>query len=152
MQVKLAGICFESLVNGEGLRRVYFAQGCRHNCPGCFNPETHSMDGGQLFDCDFLVEDYLKCGYLKGVTFSGGGPFEQPEAFGYLSEKFKEHGVNIWCYTGYTYEYLSNSNQFKKILNNIDVLVDGKFIKELPDNSRRFCGSKNQRIIKLSQN
>ncbi|MDP4090948.1 MAG: 4Fe-4S cluster-binding domain-containing protein, partial [Bacillota bacterium] len=97
--VKLSGIAFESLVNGPGIRRVLFSQGCRHNCEGCFNPDTHSFEGGEEFSADYLVEDILKNPMLKGVTFSGGDPLEQADKFAYIAGKLKKHGLSIWSYT-----------------------------------------------------
>ena len=79
--VRLAGIAYESLVNGPGMRRVFFAQGCKHKCEGCFNPETHSFDGGEIMDMDKLIKDVLDNPMLKGVTFSGGDPIEQAHSF-----------------------------------------------------------------------
>ena len=55
--VRLAGIAYESLVNGPGMRRVFFAQGCKHNCNGCFNLETHNFDGGEIMDMDMLYHN-----------------------------------------------------------------------------------------------
>ena len=75
--VRLAGIAYESLVNGPGMRRVYFAQGCKHNCEGCFNKDTHDFNGGELKDMDELIDDAIGNPMLKGVTFSGGDPLEQ---------------------------------------------------------------------------
>jgi len=72
--VKLSGMINESLVNGPGMRRVFFAQGCKHNCKSCFNPETHKFEGGQELEVEKLVEDIKKNPLLKGVTFSGGDP------------------------------------------------------------------------------
>ena len=70
-KIRLAGIAYESLVNGPGMRRVYFSQGCRHNCEGCFNPDTHDFNGGEERDMDELIEDALDNPLLKGITFSG---------------------------------------------------------------------------------
>ena len=102
--VRLAGIVYESLVNGPGMRRVFFAQGCKHKCEGCFNPETHSVDGGEIMDMDKLIKDVLDNPMLKGVTFSGGDPIEQADSFSYMAKVFKNSNLNIWCYTGYTFE------------------------------------------------
>ncbi|WP_426348177.1 anaerobic ribonucleoside-triphosphate reductase activating protein [Alloiococcus sp. CFN-8] len=150
-KIRLAGILKESLVNGPGMRRVFFSQGCSHDCIGCFNPDTHDFNGGFLWDRDELIKEVLDNPLLKGVTFSGGDPFEQPEAFGYMAENLKKHGVNIWSYTGYTFEYLVE-NMHKKpyweiMLNSIDVLVDGKFQEELKEDNLKYRGSSNQRII-----
>lgn len=153
--IRLAGITYESLVNGPGIRRVFFSQGCRHNCKGCFNPSTHAFDGGELKDMDELLEDVKENPMLHGVTFSGGDPFEQAEEFSYMGEKIKEFGLNIWCYTGYVFEYIfENRNKVKgwnRLLNCIDVLVDGKFDEKKYDPNLKFKGSSNQRIIDVKK-
>ena len=149
--VRLAGICYESLVNGPGLRRVLFAQGCTHNCSGCFNPSTHSFEGGQLMDMEHIVYDIKSNPMLRGITFSGGECWEQADKFAYIAENVKNPNFNIWCYTGYTFEYiLKHQNErkgWKDFLQNIDVLVDGKFDEEKKDTRIKFRGSHNQRII-----
>lgn len=149
--VKLSGIAYESLVNGPGVRRVLFSQGCRHNCKGCFNPDTHCFDGGRAFNADELVTDILKNPMLKGVTFSGGDPLEQADKFAYIAGKLKKKGLSIWSYTGYTFEYIrENAHKYKgweELLNSIDVLVDGRFEHEKKLDGLRFRGSANQRII-----
>ncbi|AKN33231.1 ribonucleoside-triphosphate reductase activating protein [Clostridium carboxidivorans P7] len=153
--IRLSGIIYESLVNGPGLRRVLFSQGCKHNCKGCFNPSTHCYDGGELRDMDELLDDIRKNPMLKGVTFSGGDPFEQASEFSYLAEKIKETNLNIWCYTGYTFEYIfehrNEHEGWEQLLNNIDVLVDGKFEEDKKSNNLKYRGSSNQRIIDVKK-
>lgn len=154
-KIRLAGICYESLVNGPGLRRVLFSQGCSHNCKGCFNPTTHCYDGGEIKDMDEIIKNIKSNPMLKGVTFSGGDPFEQSEEFSYLAEKIKALNLNIWCYTGYTIEHLlenkENIQGWKKLLNNIDVLVDGKFEEDKQAGNHKFRGSSNQRLINVPE-
>lgn len=154
-QVRLSGIAFESLVNGPGLRRVIFAQGCIHNCKGCFNPDTHDMQGGQMMDMDKIINDVKSNPMIRGITFSGGDCLEQADKFAYMAKKFKELGLNIWCYTGYTYEYiLENKDErigWSELLNSIDVLIDGKFEENKGDMSLRYKGSSNQRIIDVKE-
>ena len=154
-KVRLSGIAYESLVNGPGMRRVFFAQGCKHNCDGCFNPETHDFSGGEEVDMDELIQDVLSNKMIKGVTFSGGDPLEQADRFAYMAKKFKDKGLNIWCYTGYTLENLleimKNDNGIKDLLKNIDVLVDGKFQLANRKAGLRFRGSSNQRIIEIKE-
>ena len=151
--VRLAGIAYESLVNGPGMRRVFFAQGCKHKCEGCFNPETHSFDDGEIMDMDKLIKDVLDNPMLKGVTFSGGDPIEQAHSFAYMAKAFKNSNLNIWCYTGYTFEELLEAmkvdTSLRDFLNNIDVLVDGRFVEEKKDPTLKFRGSSNQRILDL---
>lgn len=152
--IRLAGIIHESLVNGPGIRRVLFSQGCIHNCLGCFNKETHPFDQGKEYDMDEIIRDILINPIIKGVTFSGGDPFEQGEKFSYISKKLKEKNINIWCYTGYTYEYIISNKEiigFCELINNIDVLVDGKFQLEKQKEGLKYRGSSNQRIIDVKE-
>ena len=131
-KIRLAGIAYESLVNGPGLRRVYFAQGCSHNCKGCFNPSTHNFEGGQLFEIDKLISSLKNNPMIHGITFSGGDPFYQAKNFNELANQIKalNRDLSIWCYTGFTFDEIINSNNTDMInlLKNIDVLVDGKFV------------------------
>ena len=152
---RLAGIAYESLVNGPGMRRVFFAQGCKHKCKGCFNPETHSFEGGKIMDMDKLINDVLDNPMLKGVTFSGGDPIEQAHSFSYMAKAFKNSNLDIWCYTGYTFEELLEAmkvdTSIKELLNNIDVLVDGKFEINNKKEGLKYKGSSNQRIIDVKK-
>lgn len=154
-EIRLAGIIYESLVNGPGMRRVFFAQGCKHNCKGCFNPETHDFIGGEIKDMDDLIKDTLDNPMIKGVTFSGGDPLEQAEKFAYMAKKFKEKGLNVWSYTGYTYEEIlrckDNRVGWNDFINNIDVLVDGEFQIDKKDENLKYRGSSNQRIIDVKE-
>ena len=106
-----------------------------------------------MIDVDQEVEKTVYASYLAGVTFSGGDPFDQPEPFAYLAKQLKKHNINIWSYTGYTWEQLielaKTNIHIKELLENIDVLVDGPFMKELMDDNIEWRGSKNQRIIKV---
>ena len=150
-KIRLSAVIGDSLVNGKGLRKAFFSQGCSHRCKGCFNEHTWSFDGGQICDVDQLVQDTLRESYLSGVTFTGGDPFEQPEPFGYMAEQFHKHGVNIWAYTGYTFEELlelaKKDKNIKRMLNNIDVIVDGPFQENKMSDQVLYRGSYNQRII-----
>ena len=153
--IRLSGIAYESLVNGPGMRRVFFAQGCNHNCKGCFNADTHDFNGGEERDIDELISDTLKNPILKGVTFSGGDPFEQADKFAYMAKLFKDNGLNVWSYTGYTYEYIMENKDKRlgwgELLNNIDVLVDGRFEEEKMQDGLKYRGSTNQRIIDVKK-
>lgn len=153
--IRLSGIAYESLVNGPGMRRVYFSQGCKHNCLGCFNPDTHDFNGGEELDMDKLIEDAVNNPILKGITFSGGDPLERATEFSYMAKAFKKTGLNIWCYTGYTFEEVIENMKYnrdlKELMENIDVLVDGKFEINKKDEGLRFRGSSNQRIIDIQK-
>ncbi|MGG5463180.1 anaerobic ribonucleoside-triphosphate reductase activating protein [Clostridium sp. B9] len=153
--IRLSGIAYESLVNGPGIRRVFFAQGCNHNCRGCFNPDTHDFMGGEEMDMDLLIKDLSENPFIDGVTFSGGDPLEQSVKFLYLAKESKKLGLNVWSYTGYRFEYLlenaNEENKWKEYLENIDVLVDGKFEINNKQDGLRFRGSTNQRIIDVKK-
>ena len=153
--IRLAGIAYESLVNGPGIRRVFFSQGCNHNCKGCFNPETHDFLGGEEKNINELIENVYKNPMIKGITFSGGDPFERAEEFAYMAKAFKEKNLNIWSYTGYTFEYiidnLDKRSGWKDLINNLDVIVDGRFEKDKAIEGLKFRGSTNQRIIDVKE-
>ena len=153
--IRLSGIAYESLVNGPGMRRIFFAQGCKHNCKDCFNKDTHDFYGGEERNIDSLIEDTLGNPILSGVTFSGGDPWEQADKFAYMAKAFKEKQLNVWSYTGYTFEYIiEHQNEHEgwtELLNNIDVLVDGKFEVNKQQDGLKFRGSTNQRIIDIKE-
>jgi len=140
----------DSIVDGIGLRTVIWFQGCKHNCYKCHNPQTHSFDLKLEMSVDEIVNFYLKQELQDGVTLSGGDPFYQDSnELLELLQKLKQHNVNIWCYTGFTYEYLLE--HFNQHLHYIDVLVDGLYINDLRDLSLYFRGSSNQRIIDVNK-
>jgi len=153
MKIRLATkeIQRDSIVDGEGIRSVIWTQGCVHNCAYCHNPETHSFTDGYLIDVDDIIKKIDLLEGQDGITFSGGDPMEQAEACYYIAKHCKDNGLNIWCYTGYTFEELLERAKIfpyvLKFLNVIDVLVDGKFILEQKSLNIKFRGSKNQRII-----
>ena len=145
----------DSIVDGEGIRAVIWTQGCPHNCPGCHNPKTHSYDGGFLEDIEDLKKEINSLDDEVGVTFSGGDPMEQAEACANLAKYIHSLGLNVWCYTGYTYEELlkkgKDNSYIMDFLNDIDVLVDGRFVLKLKSYDAKFRGSKNQRLIKVKE-
>lgn len=153
MKVKLAGKIGSSISNGEGLRKVLFAQGCRHNCKGCFNPETHDFNGGVDVDCQELIDEINNDYMIDGVTFSGGDPFEQADAFAYIAENIK---VPIWCYTGYKLcdilDGIQNHGRddWYRLLIKTKVLVDGKFDCDKMGDFK-YKGSSNQYIIDVER-
>lgn len=151
--VRLASpeIQMDSIVDGEGIRSVIWFQGCSHDCPGCHNPETHDFQAGvemPIADVKKMI-DALE--YQNGVTFSGGDPMMQIEALEELAAYVHSCGMNVWCYTGYTFEELlklaEKNPHYENALHSIDVLVDGKFVMELKSFDAQFRGSSNQRII-----
>ena len=148
--LRIAGRKKHSSVNGSGIRYVLFLQGCTHNCPGCQNPETHVLEAGELTDTDMVIKDILSVRYLDGVTLSGGEPLMQPQACLEIVSKLHDCGINIWLYTGWTWEQICSGDAGDtaiEILSYIDVLVDGLFIETLKSDQVVFRGSTNQRLI-----
>ncbi|MDO4458721.1 MAG: anaerobic ribonucleoside-triphosphate reductase activating protein [Clostridia bacterium] len=153
MELRIAGIEEESIVDGRGIRNTVFTQGCPHHCPGCHNPETHDFEGGRIIDTNEIFEDFKENPLLKGITFSGGEPFMQPEPLADLADKVHSIGKDVTCYTGFTYEELiaMNREDIMNLLDKVDYLIDGKFILEQKNLELRFRGSENQRFINMKE-
>lgn len=151
VELRLAGVIKQSIVDGPGWRFAIFAQGCIHHCKGCHNPETHSLEGGYLSNSDNLIAEIKKNPLLAGVTFTGGDPFLQASAFAKLGEEIHALGLNVVTYTGYTIEYLlehlEEKEGWRELLEQSDFLVDGPFLLEQKTLLVPFRGSSNQRII-----
>jgi len=141
-----------SHANGPGARAVVWVQGCRRKCPGCCNPQTHSHGHRHLIDPQNLARAILAIPGIEGLTVSGGEPFEQAEAVGVLCRKVRENGLSVMVFTGRTHERIraSRGQAVQDLLAQIDILVDGPFIQELADNHLIWRGSRNQRVLFLS--
>ena len=153
--IRLAGIESQSIVDGKGIRYVIFTQGCTHNCNGCHNPDTHDIHGGSLVKVDDIIDDIKNTRdreLLTGVTFSGGDPVLQAKQLLPIAECVKDMGMDLWMYTGYTFENLmKQGGSVKELLKYVDVLVDGKYEEELKTLDKPFIGSSNQRIIDVKE-
>ncbi|WP_434510472.1 anaerobic ribonucleoside-triphosphate reductase activating protein [Desulfitobacterium sp. AusDCA] len=151
--VRICGIEPESIVDGKGLRYVIFTQGCRHQCPGCHNPQSHPLDGGKSADIYNLFEEICENPLLTGVTFSGGEPFYQAEPLSKLARMVHIMGLDITTYTGYLYEELVAMRDFhiNVLLEQTDTLIDGPFVLAEKDLTLVFRGSRNQRIIDMNE-
>lgn len=151
--IRLSGVVRGSIVNGPGLRIVYFAQGCPHRCPGCHNPETHAPLGGTLYSIRTLAELAISDPLLDGVTLSGGEPFEQPDAMCELIERIRtaRTDLNVWAWSGYTIERLAEDPRRRALLELCDVVVDGPFIRERRTLDLLWRGSDNQRIVDVAR-
>ena len=134
-------------VDGPGLRTSIYFAGCTHHCPECHNPESWDPSGGRIMSIEEIVNRIEEEDF--NVTFSGGDPLFQIEPLIALAKAIKRNGRNIWCYTGYKLEDILANGRLKPILNEIDVIVDGRFEKDRRDVSLKFRGSGNQRIIDL---
>ncbi|MDD3452661.1 MAG: anaerobic ribonucleoside-triphosphate reductase activating protein [Bacilli bacterium] len=156
MKIRLAAyLQSDSIVDGEGIRTVIWTQGCPHNCFGCHNTCTHDFKAGFTEDIETICKDLSSLEGQDGITFSGGDPLCQPEACLAIAKFAKTINLNIWCYTGYTFEELIKMSQTKPVilefLNYVDVLIDGKFVMAEKSLDLMFRGSKNQRVIDVKK-
>ncbi len=143
----------DDMLNGDGLRVVLWVSGCEHRCPHCQNPMTWDENSGLLFDEAAKKEifSYLEKDYISGLTLSGGDPLypsNREEITSFVKEvKEKFPQKTIWLYTGYQWIDIRNL----PIIHYIDVLIDGPYIDALRDNTLKWRGSANQRIINVPQ-
>lgn len=145
--MKVLKIIHGSIVDGEGLRTSIYFAGCKHRCKGCHNPQSWDFNSGVDMSIDEIFEDIKKNNF--NVTYSGGDPlYQNLDDLVALSKKIHSLGLDIWLYTGFTFEELLNDSKYKDILENVDVIVDGPFIEEQRDINILFRGSRNQRILK----
>lgn len=140
-----------NLVNGDGMRCVVWCSGCFWNCDKCHNAETHDPNFGTPFNEDHYkqIKEQLDKREISGVTLTGGDPFNPHNRDGMaeLCKRIRAEYPNktIWCYTGYVFEDITDTELIKYV----DVLIDGKYIDALNPKVRALLwrGSSNQRII-----
>lgn len=149
--IDISGFAPNSITDGPGLRFTVFCQGCIHNCPGCHNPETHPFGTGEKYRVEDIYKMIKKDPLVKGVTFSGGEPFCQREAFCRLAQLLKADGYEIAAYTGFLFEDLikDKTDAKYKLLEYLDILIDGPFILAQRSLDAGFKGSLNQRVINV---
>lgn len=146
------------IANGPGCRTSLFVSGCRNNCPGCFNPETHDFHYGSLFTSVVLDEIIRnsKPYFISGLSVLGGEPLDalNVDTVTLICKAFKAEfpDKTVWVYTGYTMEYIKrNLGRYAYLLRYVDTIVDGPFIEAQKDVSLQFRGSRNQRIIDVKE-
>ena len=148
--LRLAGFDRDDIVDGPGLRCVVFVQGCPHHCPGCQNPQTWAFEGGEETTPSEILRRIEDTVLDTGVTFSGGEPFAQADALADLAQMLRPR-YDVACYTGYLFEALLSKAErdegVRRLLENIDILVDGPFVEARKDRLLLFRGSANQRIL-----
>ena len=146
--MRILSILEDTTVDGPGFRTSIYCAGCTHHCPGCHNPQSWAADGGMEMSAEEIMQVIESDPFAPGVTFSGGDPMQQAEAFTELAQLIRARtSKNIWCYTGYTFETLLQHPAQQELLTYIDVLVDGPFIAACRDTDLLFRGSTNQRLI-----
>ena len=159
IKISIGAIYRESIVDGIGVRTSIYAMGCSHQCYNCHNPQTWDINNGTLLTVQDIYDRVAYYSVLAetiiptGITFTGGDPMYQAAGFSELARLIKyDTKFDIWCYTGYTFEEIINSQDDKyNLLKNVDVLVDGRYIHELRDISLDYRGSSNQRIIDVQE-
>ena len=156
----VASIETMGLADGPGIRTVVFLNGCKLRCKYCHNPEMQKMSDLNITSIELCEKIIRNKPYFKrnngGVTFSGGDPLDNPESALEIAKLVKEkYNLNLWIYTGYTFEEILEKSKNNKIYLDIfsltDVLVDGPFVNNLRDLSLLYRGSTNQRIIDVKQ-
>lgn len=170
--MNIAGINYESINDGEGVRTVIYVSGCSHKCPNCHNPQTHDINYGIEFTNKIqneIINNIKRRPFISGITLSGGDPLHNNNVVDVfnLIVKIKNEfpDKNIWLYTGYTWNQIfypivtddlnpERDHIFdcrKKNVKMCDILVDGRYIDEQRDLTLKFCGSKNQRVIDVQE-
>lgn len=145
--IQVLDIIEDTMVDGPGFRTSIYCAGCHHECPGCHNPQSWNPGGGHPMTTDEVMKIIVADPYAN-VTFSGGDPLYQAEGFTELARAIRSQTQKtIWCYTGFTFEAIVKIPRYRQLLDEIDVLVDGPFVKSLRDEDLLFRGSSNQRLI-----
>lgn len=148
------------IANGTGFRVSLFVSGCARHCKGCFNQQAQDPKFGKPFDeyAKTKIFAELEKDYCKGLSLLGGDPMSKLSdnrkvVIDFCKEvKEKFPTKDIWMWTGYAFDELAGDETAKDIFKYIDYVVDGPFVEELKDVSLRFCGSSNQRILRLNHN
>lgn len=149
-ELYILDIIHDTTVDGPGFRTSIYSAGCQHKCPECHNPQSWDVQNGHPMTISSLMDEIVSDPFAH-VTFSGGDPMFQAQGFAQLARRIKaETDKTIWCYTGFTWEGLSTNADAQELLDYVDVLVDGPFMKALRDEELLFRGSSNQRLIDVA--
>ncbi|MFC2766450.1 MAG: anaerobic ribonucleoside-triphosphate reductase activating protein [Prevotella sp.] len=145
--ISVLDIIHDTMVDGPGFRTSIYCAGCPNACPGCHNPQSWDIKQGyEMSTAQIMAE--IENDPFANVTFSGGDPMFQAEGFCELAQAIKSQTQKtIWCFSGFTFEVLLKNPEQRKLLQFIDVLVDGPFVQSLRDEDLLFRGSSNQRIL-----
>ena len=158
--MRYAGIIKNDVAAGQGVCVTFFVQGCSQHCPGCHNPQTWDFNGGYEFTQETMnkIIQALKAnGVQRNFCVMGGEPLHKNNLFLtnlVINEVRKTYpDIKIYVWTGYIYEDLVEKKEklLQNIFSNIDVLIDGPFIRDQRDITLPMRGSRNQRIINLKE-
>ena len=152
--MRYAAIETNDYINGEGVCVSFWVQGCPHRCEGCHNPESWNFAGGQELPNDYrgnIIKAISENGITRNFSVLGGEPLclENIDLTYEAIETVRTAypNIKIFLWTGYYLEDIKENPMVQKILNKIDVLIDGPFIKEKRDITLKLRGSTNQRIL-----
>ena len=148
--ININDIDYHNKTSAPWVSTEIFVQGCNQNCSECFNQDLREIKDSCFKSTRTIVSLMDKYVPYLAVTFSGGEPMLQAKGLSKIAKKLYKKGFIIICYTGYEYEHLDQIPHSRKLLENIDILVDGRYIKEqriLTGEDFSFVGSSNQRII-----
>lgn len=152
--MKILGVNYESIAESDGVSCVIFISGCRHNCVGCHSKDSHDFNIGTEISDEVIKEinaEIDKRPFLSSLVISGGDPvYSAKELIEWLPKIHKPKN-KLWLYTGFTYEQMRRNKITKKLLKQVDVLIDGLFEIEKRDITLKFRGSSNQRILLLKK-
>lgn len=141
--------------NGPGIRATLFVSGCTHNCKGCFNKEYQDFSFGKKMtdlEANEFIAHVLTDDRVVGVNILGGEPLQQikDDVLANILWFIKgETDIPIWLWTGYKLEDVANNSKIMDILENVDVLIDGRFEEDKKDLNLKYRGSSNQRVIDM---
>jgi anaerobic ribonucleoside-triphosphate reductase activating protein len=146
LTIQVAQVVPRTDAEGPGSRFALWFQGCPLRCPGCCNPEYLPFKGGQTMTLSEMTEWISRTEGIEGMTLLGGEPFAHLEAATALAEFAQQRGLTVMIFSGYTRVDLQTNPANANLLAATDILVDGPYLREQPDTSRRWIGSTNQRI------
>lgn len=153
--MRIAGTVQDSIVDGPGFRFTLFTQGCPHGCEGCHNPQTHDFSGGKEMTVEEIIDELLSNPLTDGITLSGGEPFCQASDCAIIAKAARDNKLNVWAYSGYTFEELYEMSRdddgIAQLLSLTDVLVDGPFVLAEKTYNAAWRGSRNQRLINVPE-
>lgn len=156
--LRVAEVLWETEAEGPGRRAAIWLQGCPLRCPGCCNPEMLSFDGGEPWSpVELVARVVAEAGPrgLEGISLLGGEPFAQAAGAAQLAAGVRAQGLSVMIFSGYTHEVLRRRAKDElgvaALLAACDLLVDGPYVEARHDVTRRWIGSRNQRLIFLSE-
>lgn len=153
--LNLASVRLYTESEGPGKRMAIWCQGCHKRCRNCCNVEMQELRKNMIVDTKDIIELIKKSvsdNSIEGVSFIGGEPMLQAEGFAQVAKWCQENGLSVLVFTGYLYSEIKemNNQHINKLLENTDLLVDGPYVDEMYDDERDWVGSKNQKVIFLS--